>query len=151
MDVPDEVLITSMRSHQKYFSLLKENGRLANRFLVVSNMETVDDGREIISGNQRVLRARLSDAKFFWDTDRKHRLDSRLPKLAERLYYAKLGTMEDKVRRVTVLARHIAAATGADAAPRRTGRPFGEGRSVLGNGRGIPGTAGRHGALLRRQ
>ncbi|OIQ94533.1 glycine--tRNA ligase beta subunit [mine drainage metagenome] len=107
MDVPDEVLITSMRSHQKYFSLLKADGRLANRFLVVSNMKTADGGKAIVAGNERVLRARLSDAKFFWDTDRKHRLESRLPKLAERLYYARLGTMQDKVERVAALARHL--------------------------------------------
>ncbi|PKU22259.1 glycine--tRNA ligase subunit beta [Telmatospirillum siberiense] len=114
MDVPDEVLITSMRAHQKYFSLLKADGRLANRFLVVSNMETADAGAAIVAGNERVLRARLSDAKFFWDTDRKHRLESRLPKLAERLYYAKLGTMSDKVERVAALSRRIAQAIGAD-------------------------------------
>jgi glycyl-tRNA synthetase beta chain len=115
MDVPDEVLITSMRAHQKYFSLLTGDGRLANRFLVVSNMATEDCGQAIVAGNERVLRARLSDAKFFWDTDRRHRLDSRLPKLAERLYYAKLGTMADKSERVAGLARHIAPMIGADA------------------------------------
>lgn len=115
MDVPDEVLITSMRSHQKYFSLLKADGRLANRFLVVANMEARDGGKAIVAGNERVLRARLSDAKFFWDTDRRHRLESRLPKLAERLYYAKLGTMADKVERVSALAAVIAGAIGADA------------------------------------
>jgi glycyl-tRNA synthetase beta chain len=108
MDVPDEVLITSMRSHQKYFSLLKSDGRLANRFLVVSNMQAADGGRAIVAGNERVLRARLSDAKFFWDTDRKVTLASRLLKLAERLYYAKLGTMLDKVERVTMLSKHLA-------------------------------------------
>jgi glycyl-tRNA synthetase beta chain len=114
MDVPDEVLITSMRSHQKYFSLLKADGRLANRFLVVSNMATPDGGRAIVAGNERVLRARLSDAKFFWDTDRRASLQSRLPKLAERLYYAKLGSMADKTARVTRLAGTIAAAIGAE-------------------------------------
>ena len=107
MDVPDEVLITSMRSHQKYFSLLKADGRLANRFLVVSNMTASDGGKAIVAGNERVLRARLSDAKFFWDTDRKHSLASRLPKLAERLYYAKLGTMLDKVERIKALAEAL--------------------------------------------
>ncbi len=115
MDVPDEVLITSMRAHQKYFSLLKADGRLANRFLVVSNMEAGDGGKAVVAGNERVLRARLSDAKFFWDTDRKHRLETRLPKLAERLYYAKLGSMADKAERIARLARRIAAAIGADA------------------------------------
>jgi len=115
MDVPDEVLITSMRSHQKYFSLLKADGRLANRFLVVSNMQAADGGKAIVAGNERVLRARLSDAKFFWDTDRKVKLGNRLPKLAERLYYAKLGTMLDKVERVKALSVVIAGLIGADA------------------------------------
>jgi glycyl-tRNA synthetase beta chain len=114
MDVPDEVLVTAMRAHQKYFSLLKGDGRLANRFLVVSNMLTADGGAAIVAGNERVLKARLADAKFFWDTDRKVRLDSRLAKLAERLYYAKLGSMADKTGRVAGLARIIAEAIGAD-------------------------------------
>lgn len=115
MGVPQEVLITSMRSHQKYFSLM--NGeKLASRFLVVSNMDSADGGAAVIAGNERVLRARLSDAAFFWDTDRKVRLDSRIAKLGERLFYAKLGTMEDKVQRMRVLARHLTAfVTGVSA------------------------------------
>ncbi|MEW5727933.1 MAG: glycine--tRNA ligase subunit beta, partial [Pseudomonadota bacterium] len=104
MEVPSEVLITSMRSHQKYFSLLNADGSLAPRFLVVANMPNAE---AIVAGNQRVLRARLSDAAFFWDTDRKATLASRLPKLAERLFYAKLGTMADKVERMKVLSRHL--------------------------------------------
>ncbi|CAA7614614.1 Glycine--tRNA ligase beta subunit [Candidatus Terasakiella magnetica] len=117
MDVPAEVLITSMRSHQKYFSLLKADGSLAPRFVVISNMETTDGGKAVVAGNQRVLRARLSDAKFFWDTDRKHRLDSRLAKLAERTFYASLGTLLQKVHRMETLASALAAhVPGADAA-----------------------------------
>lgn len=116
MDVPAEVLITSMRAHQKYFSLLKADGSLAPRFIVVSNMAASDGGKAIVSGNQRVLRARLSDAKFFWDTDRRHRLDSRLPKLAERTFYAGLGTMRDKADRIAALAKAIAAQINADPA-----------------------------------
>lgn len=108
MGVPQEVLITSMRAHQKYFSLLKD-GKLAPRFLVTSNMATTDGGKAVVAGNERVLRARLSDAAFFWETDKKARLDSRLGKLAERLFYAKLGTMADKVSRMAVLARHLTA------------------------------------------
>lgn len=114
MDVPAEVLITSMRAHQKYFSLLKADGSLAPRFIVVSNMAATDGGKAIVAGNQRVLRARLSDAKFFWDTDRRHRLDSRLPKLAERTFYAGLGTMKDKADRIAALAKAIAAQINAD-------------------------------------
>jgi glycyl-tRNA synthetase beta chain len=107
MEVPQEVLITAMRSHQKYFSLLKPDGSLAPRFIVVANMVAGDGGRAIVAGNQRVLRARLSDAKFFWDTDRKHALASRLPKLAERLFYAKLGTLADKVERIQNLVSEL--------------------------------------------
>jgi len=107
MAVPQEVLITSMRSHQKYFSLLKADGALAPRFLVVSNMTATDGGKAIVAGNQRVLRARLSDAKFFWDTDCRHSLQSRLPKLEERLYYAKLGTLADKVVRLQTLVSNL--------------------------------------------
>ena len=116
MDVPAEVLITSMRSHQKYFSLLRADGSLAPRFVVISNMVAGDGGQAVVAGNQRVLRARLSDAKFFWDTDRRHRLDSRLDKLAERTFYASLGTVRDKADRIAALAAHIAGLIGADAA-----------------------------------
>jgi glycyl-tRNA synthetase beta chain len=112
MSVPDEVLVTSMRSHQKYFSLLKPDGRLANRFLLVANMPRTAEA-QIIAGNQRVLRARLSDAKFFWDTDRKHPLDSWVPKLADRLYYQGLGTMADKAQRLSSLAGSLAGLTQA--------------------------------------
>ncbi|MBF0561444.1 MAG: glycine--tRNA ligase subunit beta [Alphaproteobacteria bacterium] len=104
MDVPAEVLTTAMRTHQKYFSLTRPDGTMAPRFIVVSNMETRDGGKAIIAGNERVLRARLSDAKFFWDQDRRHTLESRVPKLAERIFHAKLGTVADKVERVRALA-----------------------------------------------
>ncbi|MBF0304072.1 MAG: glycine--tRNA ligase subunit beta [Alphaproteobacteria bacterium] len=107
MDVPPEVLTTAMRAHQKYFSLLDSNGKLASRFGVVANRFAPDGGKAIIAGNERVLRARLSDAKFFWDGDRKHSLESRLPRLAESIFHAKLGTLADKVERMRVLARHM--------------------------------------------
>lgn len=72
MDVPAEILQTSMRTHQKYFSLRDpRTGKMANRFALVADMLTKDGGKEIVAGNERVLRARLSDAKFFWDEDRK--------------------------------------------------------------------------------
>lgn len=116
MDVPDEVLTTSMRSHQKYFSVLGQDGKLAPRFVVVSNMESSDGGAAIVAGNERVLRARLSDAKFFWDQDRKARLDSRVEKLKDRVFHAKLGTDWDKVQRIRALAAELAGATKADAA-----------------------------------
>ncbi len=107
MEVPKEVLMTSMRTHQKYFSLLKADGSLAPAFLVVSNMVTSDQGAAIVAGNEKVLRARLSDAAFFWDTDRKTNLEDRLPKLAQRLFFAPLGTMADKAQRMRELARYL--------------------------------------------
>ena len=109
MDVPDEVLITSMRSHQKYFSLLNADGSLAPRFVVVANTEAKDGGAAVVAGNERVLRARLSDAKFFWDQDRKSELASRVQFLADSVFHAKLGTMAQKVERITALAGELAA------------------------------------------
>src|SRR6185437_5116708 len=113
MDLPPEVLTTSMRAHQKYFACLDARGRLAPRFLVVANNLTADGGAAIVSGNERVLKARLSDAKFFWDQDRKHPLESRAEKLSERIFHAKLGTVLDKARRVEALAGTIAPLVGA--------------------------------------
>lgn len=119
MSVPKEVLMTSMRSHQKYFSLLDRDGKLAPRFIVVANMKAADGGAEIVAGNERVLRARLSDAKFFWDTDRKETLASKAEKLKSRVFHAKLGSVYDKVERIRALLPEIVAcipgATAADA------------------------------------
>lgn len=115
MAVPPEVLITSMRAHQKYFSLLDNNGGLAPRFIVVANTETVDGGRQVVAGNERVLRARLSDAKFFWDQDRRQILDSRVAKLGERIFHANLGTDLERVERIVRLARILAPYAKADA------------------------------------
>ena len=115
MDVPSEVLITSMRTHQKYFALLDKTGTMAPRFVVVANTVTADGGKAIVAGNERVLRARLSDAKFFWDQDRKTKLEDRVSKLGAITFHAKLGTVAEKVTRVQVLAAEIARAIGADA------------------------------------
>nr|WP_186464810.1 glycine--tRNA ligase subunit beta [Azospirillum brasilense] len=115
MDVPSEVLITSMRTHQKYFALLDKAGKMAPRFVVVANTVTADGGKAIVAGNERVLRARLSDAKFFWDQDRKTKLEDRVSKLGAITFHAKLGTVAEKVTRVQVLAAEIARAIGADA------------------------------------
>jgi glycyl-tRNA synthetase beta chain len=108
MTLPAEVLTTSMRAHQKYFACLDAKGGLAPRFLAVANIIAEDDGKAIIAGNERVLRARLSDAKFFWDQDRKATLESRVPKLKERVFHAKLGSMLEKVSRVEKLAAVLA-------------------------------------------
>ncbi len=124
MAVPDEVLITAMRSHQKYISLSDANGKLPPRFVVVANLEADDGGAEIVAGNERVLRARLSDARFFWDQDRKTRLEDRLAALEPMIFHAKLGSLARKAARLETLAGEIAAfVPGADAdAARRAGR-----------------------------
>ena len=147
MDVPAEILQTSMRTHQKYFSLRassfetplrgapqddaieksrhaevrgdsrasKHDGvKLANRFVVVSNMVAADGGKEIVAGNERVLRARLSDAKFFWDKDRQIKLADRVSHLNGIVFHAKLGTQDDRVERIEALAGEIAQKIGAD-------------------------------------
>jgi len=108
MDLPPEVLTTSMRAHQKYLALTDESGALANRFLVVANMETADRGKAIAAGNERVLRARLADARFFWDQDRKMPLAARAPRLGQIVFHAKLGTLDEKIDRVQALAVEIA-------------------------------------------
>lgn len=107
MSVPPEVLIVTMRSHQRYFSLNNKQGGLAHYFITVSNIVTEDAGVQIINGNQRVLRARLEDAKFFWDQDRRHSLESRVPGLEKVIFHARLGTVADKVARITELASVI--------------------------------------------
>jgi glycyl-tRNA synthetase beta chain len=115
MDVPPEILQTSMRTHQKYFALRDPaRGKLANRFVVVANMAAEDGGLEIVAGNERVLRARLSDAKFFWDQDRKRTLESRVAALKNIVFHAKLGTQWERVERIEALAGEIAKIIGAN-------------------------------------
>lgn len=116
MSVPPEVLVTSMRSHQKYFAVEKPDGTLADRFILVSNMASEETrNANITAGNEKVLRARLSDAKFFWDQDRAVKLGDRRDALRDVKFYDKLGTMADKVERVSQLAAEIAPMVGADA------------------------------------
>ena len=107
MEVPPEVLITSMRKHQKYFATEDDKGNLAAKFIVVANRETADGGRKVVAGNERVLRARLADAKFFWDQDRKTPLSAKAPQLKERIFHAKLGTLDEKVDRMQALAAEL--------------------------------------------
>jgi glycyl-tRNA synthetase beta chain len=109
--VPSECLILTMKANQKYFPLLDAEGRLTNRFLVVSNIRPADPSR-IVEGNQRVVRPRLADAKFFFDQDRKRTLESRVPGLDKVVYHGKLGTQGERMRRVRALARAIAEQLG---------------------------------------
>jgi glycyl-tRNA synthetase beta chain len=113
LDMPPEVLSTSMRAHQKCFSL-RRGEHLANRFIMVANLEAQDGGKSIIAGNERVIRARLADAKFFFDHDRKMMLEERVPILKEIVFHERLGTQYERVQRVRVLAREIAKLVRAD-------------------------------------
>jgi len=111
--VPQECLILTMQTNQKYFALTDANGKLRSRFLIVSNIAT-DDPSAIVGGNERVVRPRLSDAKFFFEQDKKKTLESRLPQLANVVYHNKLGTQAERTQRVTSLAGAIAKRLGYD-------------------------------------
>lgn len=113
LNVPQECLILTMKANQKYFPLLDADGRLLNRFLVVSNMK-VDDPHNIVSGNERVVRARLSDARFFFEQDKKSPLASRITKMDAVVYHNRLGSQMDRVMRIQRLATDIAGRLGAD-------------------------------------
>lgn len=108
LEVPSEVLISTMRSNQKYLGLLDTDGKLANKFIVVANTETADEGRMVIAGNEKVVRARLSDAKFFWDQDKKHKLESLNGALKQIVFHKKLGTVYEKIERLQKLSKVIA-------------------------------------------
>lgn len=107
LEVPQECLILTMQQNQKYFALKDTHGRLRNRFLLVSNIETTDPAA-IVTGNARVVRARLADAKFFFDQDRKQSLESRVPGLAHVVYHHKLGSQLDRVERLVGIAVSLA-------------------------------------------
>ncbi len=114
MDLPPEVMQVSMRVNQRYFALRTPDGAAAPWFAFVANVEADDHGAAIIAGNERVLRARFSDARHFWDLDRRTRLETRVPALEKVTFQAKLGSQGDRVRRLTQLAATIATPVGAD-------------------------------------
>ena len=115
LEVPQECLILTMRQNQKYFPLFDAGGKLRPRFLIVSNMELADP-RHIVSGNEKVVRPRLEDARFFYNQDRKTRLEARVPQLGRVVYHNKLGSQLDRVERIKQLAGKIARLLKADAA-----------------------------------
>ena len=118
LEVPPECLILTMKANQKYFPLLDAAGKLTHQFLIVSNIRPADASR-VIEGNERVVRPRLADAKFFFDQDRKRPLASRVAGLAKVVYHNKLGTQGERVERVRSLARTIAQQLGDDALAQR--------------------------------
>ncbi|MBK7673606.1 MAG: glycine--tRNA ligase subunit beta [Candidatus Accumulibacter sp.] len=114
LEVPQECLILTMQQNQKYFPLLDQGGKLLNKFLIVSNMQ-IDDPANIIRGNERVVRPRLSDARFFYDQDRKNGFANRVVRLGAVVYHHKLGSLGDRAQRLGRIARHVAERLGAEA------------------------------------
>lgn len=116
MDLPSEVLRVTMRVNQRYFTFTDQAGSLARTFAFVANIEAADAGAAIVAGNERVLRARLADARHFWDQDRRQRLETRLPRLEQVVFHARLGSQGTRVRRIVALARTLAPQVSAPVA-----------------------------------
>jgi glycyl-tRNA synthetase beta chain len=115
--IPDEVIRATIRNNQKCFVLRDpQTAKLVNKFILVANEEAADGGKAIIAGNERVIRARLSDAKFFYETDLKMRLEDRLPKFQQIVFHEKLGTQAERIARIVALAGKLAPLVGADVA-----------------------------------
>ena len=115
--IPDEVIRATIRNNQKCFVLRDpQTAKLVNKFILVANEEATDGGKAIIAGNERVIRARLSDAKFFYETDLKTRLEDRLPKFKDIVFHEKLGTQAERIARIVALAGKLAPLVGADVA-----------------------------------
>jgi glycyl-tRNA synthetase beta chain len=115
LQIPEEVIRATIRNNQKCFVLRDAaHAKLVNKFILVSNMEAADGGKAIVAGNERVIRARLSDAKFFYETDLKTRLEDRLPKFEDIVFHEKLGTQAERIERIERLAAELAPLVGAD-------------------------------------
>ncbi len=115
LKIPDEVIRATIRNNQKCFVVRDpKTGRLANRFILTANTEAADGGKAIIGGNERVIRARLSDAKFFYETDLKTKLEDRLPRFKDIIFHDKLGTQAERIQRIEKLAAELAPLVGAD-------------------------------------
>jgi glycyl-tRNA synthetase beta chain len=115
LSIPPEVIRATIRNNQKCFVVSDpKTGKLANRFILVANIEASDGGKTIVAGNERVIRARLSDAKFFYETDLKTKLEDRLPKFEQIVFHEKLGTQAERIARIERLAAEIAPLVGAD-------------------------------------
>jgi glycyl-tRNA synthetase beta chain len=120
LSIPGEVIRATIRNNQKCFVVSDpKTGKLANKFILAANIETADGGKTIVAGNERVIRARLSDAKFFYETDLKISLEDRLPKFEQIVFHEKLGTQAERIKRIERLAAEIASLVGADVAKAR--------------------------------
>ncbi|MBM1172626.1 glycine--tRNA ligase subunit beta [Microvirga arabica] len=153
LDIPPEVIRTTIRANQKCFVLRDPNtGKLANKFLLTSNLIASDGGKTIVGGNERVVRARLSDANFFWKTDQQVKLEDRLEKLKAIVFHEKLGTQYERVERIAALSKVLAIGVGADPALAERGARLAKADLVtemVGEFPELQGLMGRYYAMLQ--
>ena len=153
LKIPDEVIRATIRNNQKCFVVRDpKTGRLANRFILTANTEAADGGKAIIAGNERVIRARLSDAKFFYETDLKIKLEDRLPRFKDIIFHEKLGTQAERIERIAKLAVELAPLVGADAKKVETAALLAKTdllTEVVGEFPEVQGTMGKYYALAQ--
>ena len=150
LSIPGEVIRATIRNNQKCFVVNDpKTGKLANKFILVANIEATDGGKAIVAGNERVIRARLSDAKFFYDSDLKTKLEDRLKKFEQIVFHEKLGTQAERIARIERLAAEIAPLVGADVEKAKRAARLCKGRFADRSGRRIPRAAGPDGEILR--
>ncbi len=155
LSIPDEVIRATIRNNQKCFVVRDpKTGKLANRFILTANIEATDGGKVIVAGNERVIRARLSDAKFFYETDLKTKLEARLPKFDQIVFHEKLGTQAERIKRIERLAAEIAPLVGADVEKAKRAAHLAKAdllTEVVGEFPELQGLMGRYYALAQRE
>ena len=155
LSIPPEVIRATIRNNQKCFVVSDpKTGKLANRFILVANIEASDGGKTIVAGNERVIRARLSDAKFFYETDLKTKLEDRLPKFEQIVFHEKLGTQAARIVRIERLAAEIAPLVGADVETARRAAKLAKAdllTEVVGEFPELQGLMGKYYALAQRE
>jgi glycyl-tRNA synthetase beta chain len=155
LSIPSEVIRATIRNNQKCFVVSDpKTGKLANKFILVANIEATDGGKAIVSGNERVIRARLSDAKFFYETDLKTKLEDRLPKFEHIVFHEKLGTQAERIKRIERLAAEIAPLVGADVEKAKRAARLAKAdllTEVVGEFPEVQGLMGKYYALAQRE
>ena len=148
--IPEEVIRATIRTNLKCFVLRDAaHAKLVDKFILVANMEAADGGKTIVAGNERVIRARLSDAKFFYETDLKTRLEDRLPKFKHIVFHEKLGTQAERIERIERLAAELAPLVGADVEKAKRAARLCKADLLTEDRRRIPRASGPYGSILR--
>jgi glycyl-tRNA synthetase beta chain len=155
LSIPDEVIRATIRNNQKCFVVRDpKTGKLANKFILTANIEATDGGKVIVAGNERVIRARLSDAKFFYETDLKTKLEARLPKFDQIVFHEKLGTQAERIKRIERLTAEIAPLVGADVEKAKRAAHLAKAdllTEVVGEFPELQGLMGKYYALAQRE